>query len=132
MLVLQEHVEARRSINQKYRQLLDGIPGISFQSNPSPDFNSNMWLTCIVVDPSVAGFTREDMRLKMEQENIETRPLWKPMHLQPVFADAPFYGDASNVSERLFDRGLCLPSHSNLTDEDLQRVVDVIRRMAAK
>jgi hypothetical protein len=76
-----------------------------------PLFNSNMWLTCIVVDPANAGFTREELRLAMEQENIETRPLWKPMHLQPVFADAPFYGDASGVSESLFDRGLCLPSH---------------------
>ena len=132
MLVLQEHVEARRNINKKYRQLLAGRPGISFQSNPSSDFNSNMWLTCIVVDPAEAGFTREELRLAMEQENIETRPFWKPMHLQPVFADAPFYGDASNVSENLFDRGLCLPSHPNLTDEDLQRVVDVIKLSATK
>jgi len=129
MMVLQEHVEARRNINQKYRQLLTGIRGISFQSNPSSDFNSNMWLTCIVVDPSEAGFTREELRLAMEQENIETRPFWKPMHLQPVFADAPFYGDASKVSEKLFDRGLCLPSHPNLTDEDLQRVVEVIIKL---
>jgi dTDP-4-amino-4,6-dideoxygalactose transaminase len=130
MLVLQEHVEARRNINKKYRQLLAGIRGISFQSNPSSDFNSNMWLTCIVVDPAVAGFTREELRLAMEQENIETRPLWKPMHLQPVFADAPFYGDAPGVSESLFDRGLCLPSHPNLTDEDLQRVVDVMIQLS--
>jgi len=129
MRILEEHVEARRGINRKYRQLLDGIPGISFQSNPSPDFNSNMWLTCIVVDPAEAGFTREELRLAMEQENIESRPLWKPMHLQPVFADAPFYGDASKVSEKLFDRGLCLPSHPNLTDEDLQRVVEVIIKL---
>jgi dTDP-4-amino-4,6-dideoxygalactose transaminase len=130
MLVLQEHVETRRNINKKYRQLLAGIRGISFQSNPSSDFNSNMWLTCIVVDPAEAGFTREELRLAMEQENIETRPLWKPMHLQPVFADAPFYGDASGVSESLFDRGLCLPSHPNLTDEDLQRVVDVMIKLS--
>jgi dTDP-4-amino-4,6-dideoxygalactose transaminase len=129
MMVLQEHVEARRSINKKYRQLLAGIRGISFQSNPSFDFNSNMWLTCIVVDPSEAGFTREELRLAMEQENIETRPFWKPMHLQPVFADAPYYGDESKVSEKLFERGLCLPSHPNLTDEDLQRVVDVIIKL---
>ena len=130
MLVLQEHVEARRSINSKYRKLLADIPGISFQSNPTTDFNSNMWLTCIVVDPAVAGFSREELRLAMEQENIETRPLWKPMHLQPVFADTPYYGNEAKVSERLFDDGLCLPSHPNLTDEDLQRVVDVIKRLA--
>lgn len=128
MLVLQEHVEARRSINRKYRELLSGTPGISFQSNPSPDFNSNMWLTCILVNPAEAGFTREELRLAMEQENIETRPLWKPMHLQPVFADAPYYGNEAKVSERLFDQGLCLPSHPNLTDEDLQRVAEVIKK----
>ena len=130
MLVLQEHVEARRRINKRYRQLLAGIPGISFQSNPSLDFNSNMWLTCILVDPAEAGFTREELRLAMEQENIETRPLWKPMHLQPVFADAPYYGNDIRVSEKLFERGLCLPSHPNLTDGDLQRVVDVIVKLS--
>lgn len=130
MLVLQEHVEARRRINKRYRQLLAGIPGISFQSNPSSDFDSNMWLTCIVVDPIETGFTRENLRLAMEQENIETRPLWKPMHLQPVFADAPYYGNDIRVSEKLFERGLCLPSHPNLTDGDLQRVVDVIVKLS--
>ena len=130
MLVLQEHVEARRNINRKYRKLLAGIPGISFQSNPSSDFDSNMWLTCIVVDPAEAGFTREELRLAMEQENIETRPLWKPMHLQPVFADAPYYGDTVGVSESLFEDGLCLPSHPNLKEEDLQRVVNVIKGLA--
>lgn len=130
MMVLDEHVEARRSINRKYRELLTEIPGLSFQSNPSSDFNSNMWLTCIVVDPAIAGFTREELRLAMEQENIETRPLWKPMHLQPVFANAPFYGDESSVSENLFDRGLCLPSHPNLTDEDLKRVVNIITKLS--
>ena len=130
MLVLQQHVEARRGINKKYRELLNGIPGLSFQSNPSSDFDSNMWLTCIVVDPAEAGFTREELRQAMEQENIETRPLWKPMHLQPVFADAPYYGDQLSVSENLFDRGLCLPSHPGLTEIDLQRIVAVIQRMA--
>ncbi len=114
----------------RFIQLLDGISGISFQSNPSPDFHSNMWLTCILLNPVEAGFTREELRLAMEEENIETRPLWKPMHLQPVFASAPFYGDESSVSENRFDRGLCLPSHPNLTDEDLQRVVDVIKGLA--
>lgn len=130
MMVLQEHVEARRYINKKYLQLLADIPGISFQSNPSTDFNSNMWLTCIVVDPANAGFTREELRLAMEEENIETRPLWKPMHLQPVFANSPFYGNDEKVSEKLFDKGLCLPSHPGLTDQDMERVVSVIRRLA--
>ena len=130
MLVLQEHVEARRSINRKFRQLLAGIPGISFQSNPSPDFNSNMWLTCILVDPEEAGFTREELRLAMEQENIETRPLWKPMHLQPIFSDCPFYGTDDNVSENLFNVGLCLPSHPGLSNEDILRITSVVKRLA--
>jgi dTDP-4-amino-4,6-dideoxygalactose transaminase len=130
MLVLQQHVEARRNINLKYRQLLAGIPGISFQSNPSPDFDSNMWLTCIVVDPEEAGFTREELRLAMEQENVETRPLWKPMHLQPIFSDCPFYGTDDNVSENLFNVGLCLPSHPGLSNEDILRITSVVKRLA--
>ena len=89
MLVLEEHIAARRAVNARYRELLAGVPGISFLTSPSDDFESNMWLTCIIVDPAVAGFNREDLRLAMEAANIETRPLWKPMHLQPVFADAP-------------------------------------------
>jgi dTDP-4-amino-4,6-dideoxygalactose transaminase len=130
MMVLQQHVEVRRNINLKYRQLLAGIPGISFQSNPSSDFDSNMWLTCILVDPTEAGFTREELRLAMEQENIETRPLWKPMHLQPVFKDCPYYGN--NVSEDLFDKGLCLPSSPILSQEDLERIIDVIKKLSKK
>jgi dTDP-4-amino-4,6-dideoxygalactose transaminase len=91
MLVLDDHIEARRTINIKYRKLLPDIPGLSFLVNPSDDFESNMWLTCIIVDPATAGFTREDLRLALDTENIETRPLWKPMHLQPIFKDCPFY-----------------------------------------
>ncbi|MEJ1730520.1 DegT/DnrJ/EryC1/StrS family aminotransferase, partial [Escherichia coli] len=77
---------------------------------------------------SVTGFTREDLRMKMEEANIETRPLWKPMHLQPVFKDCPYYGN--NVSEDLFDKGLCLPSSPILSQEDLERVIDVIRKLS--
>jgi len=127
MYVLEEHIARRREINQLYRTLLQNLPGISFHTNPDSDFNSNYWLTCIVIDSDKAGFTREDLRLRMEQENIETRPLWKPMHLQPVFVDCPYYGD--NTEGRLFDNGLCLPSGPILTDEDIQRVVDVIKKM---
>lgn len=124
MLVLDDHVARRREINKLYRELLKDVPGISFHTNLSEDFNSNYWLTCIVVDPKVAGFTREDVRLQMEAENIETRPLWKPMHLQPVFEGAPYYGDGT--AERLFEDGLCLPSGPTLTDEDIKRVSGVI------
>ncbi len=127
MKVLDDHVARRRAIHKLYKKELSGIAGISVFDNPSSDFNSNHWLTCIIVDPEVAGFSREDIRLKMESENIETRPLWKPMHLQPVFEGTPFYGDGT--SEALFDKGLCLPSGSSLTDDDILRVVGVIKGM---
>jgi len=91
---------------------------------PEAEFDrSNRWLTCLTIDPSVSGFTREDIRLALESENIEARPVWKPLHLQPVFQDYPCYG--KGVAEGLFDKGLCLPSGSNMSEEDLRRVVDV-------
>jgi pyridoxal phosphate-dependent aminotransferase EpsN len=86
------------------------------------------WLTCITVDPAEFGATREELRLALEEQNIEARPVWKPMHLQPVFADCEHVGGA--VAERLFERGLCLPSGSNLNDGDLARVVAVIQSVA--
>lgn len=125
MHVLDDHIEARQRNNDFYREHLKDVKGISFLVDPTPDYQSNHWLTCIIVDPSVAGFSREDLRLKMEEANIETRPLWKPMHLQPVFQDCPYYG--GNISENLFNKGLCLPSGPLLTREDLERVIDVIR-----
>jgi dTDP-4-amino-4,6-dideoxygalactose transaminase len=127
MTVLQKHVERRRAIQKMYSRALTGYKGIRLLENPSPDYNSNHWLTCILVDPALAGFSREDLRLKLEAENIETRPLWKPMHLQPVFANAPFYGNGT--SEKLFEQGLCLPSGSSLTDEDVQRVIECVKGM---
>ena len=126
MFVLDEHVARRRAIHTLYTELLKDVPGITVLQNPDGRFDSNFWLTCILVDPSVAGKTREDIRLKLDAENIETRPLWKPMHLQPVFVDAPFYGNGT--SEHLFDIGLCLPSGPTLTNEDIRRVVDTIRQ----
>jgi len=125
MLVLKDHVTRRREIHTTYKKELSGSKGVTVFDNPSSDFNSNHWLTCIIVNPAVTGFSREDVRLKMESENIETRPLWKPMHLQPVFADAPYYGE--NTAEKLFDNGLCLPSGSSLSDEDILRVIEVIK-----
>ena len=129
MMVLDNHVARRRAIHQLYKKELEGIAGITVFDNPSSDFNSNHWLTCIVVDPVIAGFSREDIRLKMDSENIETRPLWKPMHLQPIFEGVPFYGDGT--SEALFDRGLCLPSGSSLTNDDILRVVQVISSLSS-
>ena len=127
MFVLEEHVARRRAIHALYTSLLKDIPGISVLQNPSSDFDSNFWLTCITVDPLVAGCTRENIRLALDADNIESRPLWKPMHLQPVFAEAPFYGNGT--SEHLFDIGLCLPSGPTLTDEDIGRVVEVIKEV---
>jgi dTDP-4-amino-4,6-dideoxygalactose transaminase len=127
MTVLQKHVDRRRAIQKMYSRALTGYKGIRLLENPSPDYNSNHWLTCILVDPALAGFSREDLRLKMEAENIETRPLWKPMHLQPVFAHAPFYGNGT--SEKLFEQGLCLPSGSILSDEDIRRVIECVKGM---
>jgi dTDP-4-amino-4,6-dideoxygalactose transaminase len=124
MLVLNDRVAQRRYNFEFYKKAFGGWAGISFVEE-LPDAFSNRWLTCILVDPSKTnGKTREDIRIALEKENIECRPLWKPMHLQPVFADAPFYGDGT--SEKLFEDGLCLPSGSNLTDKDLYRVVDAI------
>lgn len=130
MTVLDEHIARRRAIHSLYTELLRDIPGITVQQNPAPEFDSNFWLTCILVDPEVAGFTREDIRLHLANENIETRPLWKPMHLQPVFSQAPFYGDGT--SEKLFETGLCLPSGPSLTDEDIHRVVEAIGTIKKK
>lgn len=124
MFVLEEHINARRRNHALYREQLKNIKGISFLVDPTPDYQSNHWLTCIIIDPSITGFTREDLRMKMEEANIETRPLWKPMHLQPVFDGCPFYGNTT--SERLFEKGLCLPSGPALTSQDINRVVNVI------
>ena len=102
MFVLEEHVARRREIHDLYVKLLDGVKVMC--QPEGGDFNSNYWLTCITVDPEEAGFTREDVRLALDGDNIESRPLWKPMHLQPVFKEAPFYGNGT--SERLFE--ICL------------------------
>lgn len=130
MYVLDEHVARRRAIHELYKDLLAEVDGVMVMDKPSAGFDSNFWLTCILVNPGEAGFTREDLRLKLNAENIESRPLWKPMHLQPVFASAPFYGNG--VSESLFERGLCLPSGPTLTDEDIVRVAEVVKTMARK
>ena len=125
MEVLTDRVNRRREINQYYREAFKEIEGITFLSEPSVDYYSNFWLTTILVNHTKV--TREDIRLALEAENIESRPLWKPMHMQPVFADAPYYG--GNVAEGLFEKGLCLPSGSNLTQEDLERVVSRVKQV---
>jgi dTDP-4-amino-4,6-dideoxygalactose transaminase len=125
MSVLNERVSQRRKNYEFYQKELGDIPGFSFLMEPDGHF-SNRWLTTILIDPSKTnGISREDIRIALESENIETRPLWKPMHMQPVFKYYPFYGE--KVSEKLFEYGLCLPSGSNLKNSDLERVVHFIK-----
>jgi len=129
MHVLGERIAQRRKIYDWYVGMLGGKEGIQFLQEPAGYF-SNRWLTTILIDPAEAGFTREDLRLRLEQENIESRPLWKPMHLQPVFSGTSFYGDGT--SERLFQNGLCLPSGSNMSERDLERISEVLKAMVKK
>lgn len=122
--VLDERIEARRRIFARYRADLQDLPGVAFM--PEAAFGrSNRWLTCLTVDPAAAGTDREKIRLALEAANIEARPVWKPLHLQPVFAGSGVLGGA--VATRLFAHGLCLPSGSAMTEDDLQRVVGVVR-----
>jgi len=127
MLVLNDRVNQRRSNFEFYKNSFANVEGISFV-NELPGSYANRWLTCILVDPlKTGGKTREDIRIDLEKENIECRPLWKPMHLQPIFEKYPFYGDGT--SEKLFEQGLCLPSGSNLTESDLERVLAAIKKV---
>ena len=123
LAALPERVAARQRTNARYRDLLGDASGIDFMP-AATDGTSNCWLTCITVDPAAFGADREQIRLALEAEDIESRPVWKPMHLQPVLADNPMYG--GHVSARLFERGLCLPSGSAMTDDDQDRVVNTI------
>ncbi|MCB0323047.1 MAG: aminotransferase class I/II-fold pyridoxal phosphate-dependent enzyme [Bdellovibrionales bacterium] len=123
--VLDRHVENRRLHFERYRNLIGDLPGVAFLEEP-PGCRSNRWLTTILVDPTRSGgVTRETIRLRLDEENIESRPLWKPLHLQPLFAENAYFG--SRLSEALFDQGLCLPSGSALTEPQFERIVSTIR-----
>jgi dTDP-4-amino-4,6-dideoxygalactose transaminase len=127
MEVLPERIMQRRANFSFYEKELKSFEGISFVNEPD-GFYSNRWLTTILVDPDkTGGITRENIRLALEKENIESRPLWKPMHLQPIFEGYPYYGN--QVAENLFQNGLCLPSGSNLTEGELERVLGVFKKM---
>ena len=131
MEVLDKRVHQRRRNNHRYRQFFEDIPGITFQTEPSNDFFSNYWLTAIIIEPELTGgITREDVRIAFENENIESRPLWKPMHLQPVYKGTQFYGEG--VCEKLFKNGLCLPSGSNLTNHEFERIFKVLKKIFKK
>ncbi|PSR53996.1 pyridoxal phosphate-dependent aminotransferase [Adhaeribacter arboris] len=131
MEVLLDRVKQRRYNFEYYKNALASIPEIKFMEEPSTGYYSNRWLSTILIDnTSNKSIDREQLRLSLEKDNIESRPLWKPMHLQPVFANTPFYGDGT--SEHLFHQGLCLPSGSNLTIGDLNRVIEqVVNTFAA-
>lgn len=127
MEILDKHVNLRRDMHEFYVGLFADVEGVTVLSEPNADYHSNFWLSSILVDPAkTGGKDREGLRLALETENIECRPLWKPMHLQPVFEKYPYYG--TNVSERLFESGLCLPSGSNLTSEEKSRISKAIKQ----
>ncbi|MEL6813074.1 MAG: aminotransferase class I/II-fold pyridoxal phosphate-dependent enzyme [Bacteroidota bacterium] len=127
MEVLNTHIALRRENHAFYTSLFKDTRGVSVFTEPSPDYYSNHWLSCIVVGED-ANFSPKALRLALAAENIESRPLWKPMHLQPVFSNSPFYGEG--ISETLFTNGLCLPSGSNLQNEEKERIRSVIQKFA--
>ncbi len=124
MDVIDDRVSRRRRIHDIYTAMLSDCPQVTVQDNPDSRYNSNFWLTTIALKDDVAG-SADELRLFLAADNIESRLLWRPMHMQPVFADAPYYG--GKVAERLFDHGLCLPSGSSLTDDDIARVAERIK-----
>ena len=131
MEVLDKRIAKRRNNNQRYRNFFKKSDGISFQTEPNANYFSNYWLTAILIDPAkTEGITRDNVRLALAAENIESRPLWKPMHLQPVYEGTKFFGEG--VCENLFEQGLCLPSGSNLTEEEFERIFTALAKIFKK
>jgi len=126
MFVLDEHIAHHRHVWSLYNKAFENIPGITLKGNPGPDWNSNYWLCTILIDPQVTGTDYETLRIKLDAANIETRPLWKPMHMQPVFNNAPAY--VNGISEKLFNKGLCLPAGPCVSDEDVEYIVAEIKK----
>ena len=126
MEVLSDRIQQRRAINDFYKDVFSNIDAVNVFSEASSDFFSNHWLSCITIDKKVTTRTNQELMAAFAEENIETRPLWKPMHLQPVFNDCQYYGET--VSEELFTAGLCLPSGSNITNDDKNRIYEVISK----
>jgi dTDP-4-amino-4,6-dideoxygalactose transaminase len=129
MAVIDDRVRKRRDNFLFYRNNLGKYEGIKFQEEPDSLYFSNRWLTVIVIDPAKTGTTREILQSEFEMKNIESRPLWKPMHLQPVFLSCPAY--LNGISEKLFNQGLCLPSGSNMSSDDLEKVMNILRKNLA-
>ena len=127
MEVLDSHIALRIANHQFYKELFEGISGATVFTEPDTKFVSNHWLSCVLIGEE-ASFSAKALRLALSVDTIESRPLWKPMHLQPVFAQAPYYG--TDISEKLFKNGLCLPSGSNLNNEEKLRIQNVIQKFA--
>ncbi len=129
LAVLDSRVKARRSNFECYAELCKDCPGWTFQ--PEADWGTHTrWLVCALVDEAEFGASPDEVRVALENENIEARPLWKPMHLQPIYKDAPMYG--GEVAENLFARGICLPSGSNMTEDDRNRISVALQRVARR
>ena len=130
MTVLNEHIAHHRRIHELYKQAFADVDGIELKSNPDERFNANYWLSTILIDKNVTGFDYEELRIALDAKGIETRPLWKPMHLQPIFANNPRYVDGT--AERLFNKGLCIPAGPCVTDEDVAYIVREIKKCMKK
>lgn len=130
MTVLDAHIAHHRHVHSLYKRAFADMDGIELKSNPDERFNANYWLCTILIDKEKTGFDYEELRQRLDAKNIETRPLWKPMHLQPVYKDNPSYIDGT--SERLFNRGLCLPAGPWVKDGDVEYIVGEIREAMKK
>jgi dTDP-4-amino-4,6-dideoxygalactose transaminase len=126
MEVLQDRVTKRRGMHTFYKELFNNKEGVNMFTEPNEDYFSNHWLSCLKIDSGRSGFSADDLRNALEDANIESRMLWKPMHLQPVFEKAAFYG--GTVAQELFENGLCLPSGTNLKVFEKQRIREVIEQ----
>ena len=124
---IEKYIFCRRQVHSFYSKLFENIEGIILHKEPNQNYFSNHWFTSVLINEKLVGFSCEDLRLQLLKDNIESRPLWKPMHLQPVFKDCSSYG--ASVSEDLFNNGLCLPSGSNLTDYDKERIKVSIKKL---
>ena len=127
MTVLEDHIAHHRHVHELYEKAFAGVEGIRLLSNPDKRFNANYWLSTILIDKEITGFNYEELRVVLDIKGIETRPLWKPMHLQPVYKNIPSYVDGT--AERLFNKGLCLPSGPCVMDEDAVYIVSEIKKL---
>lgn len=130
LTVLEEHITHHRHVHALYEEAFANVNGIELKCNPSDNFHSNYWLSTILIDKDITGFGYEELRVSLDIKGIETRPLWKPMHLQPVFANNPAYVDGT--SENLFSKGLCIPSGPYVTYEDVTYIVSAIKACIKK